>query len=116
MPYLFNILYLVVLLLCSPFLVYKGLRTGKYRRGFAAKLLGRVTHPLLIPKEKRTGPLVWFHGVSVGEIHLLRQVVAAWRKRHPECHVVVSTTTDTGYDEAVKVAKERGVKVPGVTL
>jgi 3-deoxy-D-manno-octulosonic-acid transferase len=102
MPYLLNILYLVVLLLCSPLLLYKGVRTGKYRRGFAAKLLGRVAHPLLIPEQERTGPCVWFHGVSVGEIHLLRQVVAAWRKRHPGCHVVVSTTTDTGHDEAVK--------------
>jgi 3-deoxy-D-manno-octulosonic-acid transferase len=102
MPYLLNLLYLVVLLLGSPWLLYKGVRTGKYRRGFAAKLLGRVSHPLLVPKENRTGPCLWFHGVSVGEIHLLRQVVAAWRKRRPGCHVVVSTTTDTGYDEAVK--------------
>jgi len=102
MPYLLNVLYLLVLILLSPLLLYKGVRTGKYRRGFAAKLLGRVGHPLLVPKEKRTGPCVWFHGVSVGEIHLLRQVVAAWRRRHPECHVVVSTTTDTGHDEAVK--------------
>jgi 3-deoxy-D-manno-octulosonic-acid transferase len=102
MTYLLNLLYLVVLLLCAPFLLYKGIRTGNYRRGFAAKLLGRVAHPLLTSKQERTGPCLWFHGVSVGEIHLLRQVVAAWRKRRPDCHVVVSTTTDTGYDEAVK--------------
>jgi hypothetical protein len=42
MPYLLNILYLLVLLLHSPWLVYKAIATGKYRRGFAAKLLGRV--------------------------------------------------------------------------
>jgi 3-deoxy-D-manno-octulosonic-acid transferase len=43
---------------------------------------------------------VWFHGVSVGEVHLLRQVVAAFRRRHPERPCVISTTTDTGLDEA----------------
>src|SRR5262249_49841846 len=43
-----------------------------------------------------------FHGVSVGEIHLLRQVVAAFRRRHPDWQCAVSTTTDTGFDEARK--------------
>jgi 3-deoxy-D-manno-octulosonic-acid transferase len=38
----------------------------------------------------------------VGEIHLLRQVIAAFRERHPEFDCVVSTTTDTGFDEARK--------------
>jgi 3-deoxy-D-manno-octulosonic-acid transferase len=45
---------------------------------------------------------VWFHGVSVGEIHLLRQVVARYRQRHPDHQCVISTTTDTGYTEACK--------------
>ena len=45
-------------------------------------------------------PGAWFHGVSVGEIHLLSSVVAAFRKRHPDWFVVVSSTTDTGFAEA----------------
>src|SRR5262249_13911728 len=49
-----------------------------------------------------TAPCVWFHGVSVGEIHLLRQVVAGFRRRHPGWECVISTTTDTGYEEACK--------------
>jgi 3-deoxy-D-manno-octulosonic-acid transferase len=40
--------------------------------------------------------------VSVGEIHLLRQVIAAFRKRHPDWQCLVSTTTDTGMEEARK--------------
>src|SRR5206468_5001757 len=43
---------------------------------------------------------VWFHGVSVGEIHLLRTVVAAFRRRCPGRVCAISTTTDTGHDEA----------------
>jgi 3-deoxy-D-manno-octulosonic-acid transferase len=40
--------------------------------------------------------------VSVGEIHLLRQVIAAFRRRRPDAKCVVSTTTDTGCEEARK--------------
>jgi 3-deoxy-D-manno-octulosonic-acid transferase len=98
MPYIFNFAYLLALLLLSPWLAYKALTTGKYRRGLWTKLTGRV--PITIAKENTT--TVWFHGVSVGEIHLLRQVVAAYRRRHPEQRCVISTTTDTGFDEARK--------------
>ena len=52
------------------------------------------------PGTTHSSPIVWFHGVSVGEIHLLRQVVAAFRNRHPDWLCVISTTTDTGFDEA----------------
>ena len=84
-------------MLLSPWLIYKTLTTGKYRRGLLAKLCGRVN---LAPS--RHGKRAWFHGVSVGEVHLLRQVVAAFRQRHPEWECVVSTTTDTGFEEARK--------------
>jgi 3-deoxy-D-manno-octulosonic-acid transferase len=96
MPYLLNACYLLALLLASPWLLYRALVTGRYRRGLTSKFFGLSSSPLA----PRSSPPVWFHGVSVGEIHLLRQVVAAFRKRHPERAVVVSTTTDTGFDEA----------------
>jgi 3-deoxy-D-manno-octulosonic-acid transferase len=96
MRYLLDLVYLLAVLLLSPWLVSKALTTGKYRRGLGAKLLGRVG----VPASSR--PRAWFHGVSVGEVHLLRQVVVAFRQRHPDWDVVVSTTTDTGFDEATK--------------
>jgi len=101
MPYLLNALYLVALLILSPWLVYKALTTGKYRRGLWSKLSGAVSprHPVTWSPGQ---PVIWFHGVSVGEIHLLRQVIAAFRKRHPDWQCVVSTTTDTGIEEARK--------------
>jgi 3-deoxy-D-manno-octulosonic-acid transferase len=87
-------IYLVVLALLSPWLIYRALRTGRYRRGLRDKLFGLSEAP--------PSGAVWFHGVSVGEIHLLRQVVAAFRRRYPELPCVLSTTTETGYDEARK--------------
>ena len=91
--------YLILLVLLSPWLALKAWTSGKYRRGWAAKLLGH--HDL--PAATTDGPTVWLHGVSVGEIHLLRGLVAALRRRHPNWRLVVSTTTDTGYDEAKKI-------------
>jgi 3-deoxy-D-manno-octulosonic-acid transferase len=96
MPYLLNVLYILVLVLASPWLLYKALTTGKFRRGLWPKLNGRAFH------RRGTGPCIWFHGVSVGEIHLLQHVVAAFQQRHPHWHCVISTTTDTGFAEAEK--------------
>jgi 3-deoxy-D-manno-octulosonic-acid transferase len=99
MPYLLNLLYLLVLAILSPWLGWRALRTGRYRRGLAARLLGRVAHPRL---GMGGDPVIWFHGVSVGEIHLLRSLVARFRERFPLWRCVVSTTTDTGHEEACK--------------
>ena len=94
MRWLLDALYLAALTLLSPWLIYRSFRTGKYRRGLGAKLLGLSASPT--PSARP----VWFHGVSVGEIHLLRQVIASFRRLHPDRPCVVSTTTDTGHDEA----------------
>ncbi|HLN27987.1 MAG TPA: 3-deoxy-D-manno-octulosonic acid transferase [Gemmataceae bacterium] len=96
MPYLFDTFYLLLLLCLSPWLLYKSLRTGKYRRGLLRKFLGTAF------LRDGDAPCVWFHGVSVGEIHLLRQVIARFRQTYPDWDCVVSTTTDTGYQEACK--------------
>jgi 3-deoxy-D-manno-octulosonic-acid transferase len=96
MSLLLNFLYLLVLLVLSPWLLYKALTTGKYRRGLWSKFTGSAL------ARQGQAPCIWFHGVSVGEIHLLRQVVARFRQRHPDWECVLSTTTDTGLEEARK--------------
>jgi 3-deoxy-D-manno-octulosonic-acid transferase len=103
MPYLLSAVYLLGLLVLSPWLLYKAITTGKYRRGLRAKFFGMhipVTPSPLHPFGSGAAPVAWFHGVSVGEIHLLRQVVARFRREHPHWECVISTTTDTGFDEA----------------
>jgi hypothetical protein len=40
MAYLLNIVYLIVLIAASPWLLWSAIRKGKYREGFAAKFLG----------------------------------------------------------------------------
>ncbi len=91
---LLNLLYSSIFALLSPWLVWRSWRTSRYRQNLSAKLLGRVTIV------KSPAPVAWFHGVSVGEIHLLTTLVTAFRKRHPDWQIVVSSTTDTGLSEA----------------
>ena len=89
-----DLLYLIVVAVLSPWLLWRVARTGRYRRDLSAKLCG--SRPALA----KGTPVAWFHGVSVGEIHLLVTVVAAFRQRHPDFAIVISSTTDTGLAEA----------------
>jgi 3-deoxy-D-manno-octulosonic-acid transferase len=98
MPYLLNLIYLTAAIVLAPWLCWQAWMRNKPVRGLRAKWFGRVAHSKQAPHR----PIAWFHGVSVGEIHLLRQVVAQFRARFPDWQCIVSTTTGTGYDEACK--------------
>ena len=97
MPIIIDLVYLLVLAALSPWLAWRSLATGRYRRDLVAKLTGAVH--VANPGRRR---VAWFHGVSLGEIQLLGVLVPAFRKRHPDWLVVVSSTTDTGLAEARK--------------
>lgn len=90
MPFLLNVVYLAILLACSPILLLRACRAGKYREGWAEKVLGKA--PLRIGDR----PCLWFHAVSVGEVLLLRPIIDELSRRRPGWDVVVSTTTTTG--------------------
>ena len=49
MPYIINLAYLLLILVASPWLLLQALRKGKYRDGWAAKLLGRVRRAVRRP-------------------------------------------------------------------
>jgi 3-deoxy-D-manno-octulosonic-acid transferase len=96
-PYLLNVVYALLILLASPWLVYQAIRKGKYREGFAEKFLGRIPRRAGAASgtdEKR--PCLWLHAVSVGEVNLLATLLAEIARRRPDWECVVSTTTMTG--------------------
>ena len=88
-----NFVYLIGWLLASPWLLYRSLTTGRYRHGMWAKWTGAISHPKLELARQQASTVVWFHGVSVGEIHLLRTLVRSFRRRFPHVQCVISTTT-----------------------
>ena len=96
MCYLLNIVYVFLLLSCSPWLLYAAVRKRKYRDGWGAKLLGRV------PTRSGQRPCVWLHAVSVGEVNLLQPVLEELAQQRPTWECVISTTTRTGYELARK--------------
>jgi 3-deoxy-D-manno-octulosonic-acid transferase len=64
-PYLLNFLYLLLIVAASPWLLWSAVRKGKYREGYAKKLLG------LVPRRTSNKKCIWLHAVSVGEVNLL---------------------------------------------
>jgi 3-deoxy-D-manno-octulosonic-acid transferase len=90
MPCLLNLIYATLLAACSPLLLYRSLRAGKYREGWGEKFLGRA------PYRIGDRPCVWFHAVSVGEVLLLRPILQELARRRPGWEAVISTTTRAG--------------------
>ena len=92
MYWLYSTLLASILVLGTPFWLFQMLRHGKYRAGLWERL-GCVPDRLLTPQ---TGPVVWVHAVSVGEVLAVAGLVAKLRERYPSHRVVVSTTTASG--------------------
>ncbi len=90
MPIVLNLIYFAVLAAFSPILARRAWKTGKYREGWIEKILGRA------PTRIGERPCLWFHAVSVGEVLLLRPLIAEFARRRPNWEIVVSTTTTTG--------------------
>jgi 3-deoxy-D-manno-octulosonic-acid transferase len=62
-----------------------------------------------------SGPLMWLHAVSVGEVIACVPFLKALKEKHPELRVMVSTITDTGQQvarERLKTLAERVVYMP----
>lgn len=97
MRWILNSIYSLLLAALSPVIAWRMLRHGRYRQGLSEKFFGRV-------KVARDGrPAVWFHAVSVGEVIQLQKVVEEFRRQtRDRFQIVVSTSTDTGWDLAQK--------------
>lgn len=105
-----NTIYLSVLGLALPWLSWRRYKTGRYQTGLKQKLFGLSTSAgaattANTPDATRAAalgdqPTIWLHGVSVGEIQLLKPLVCAWQARHPAWRFAVSCTTDSGMQVA----------------
>ena len=78
----------VAFLVLAPFLLlHKKTRGGVLQRfGF---------YGLELPKG--SGPRIWMHGASAGDLLSLSPMIAELRARLPGCSIVCTTTTNTGY-------------------
>lgn len=95
---LYSALLAAGLLVTLPYWLWQMSRHGKYHAGLAQRL-GR-TPELLTSQPGR--PVIWVHAVSVGEVLAVSALVSELCQRFPQHRVVVSTTTDTGQQLAIK--------------
>jgi 3-deoxy-D-manno-octulosonic-acid transferase len=92
--------YLLFALLAPALLLHPKTRPGLLRR------LGFYPRGLLAGK---TGPRVWLHGASAGDLLALSPMVRELRQRLPGCTIILSSLTNSGF----LMARERVARDPG---
>ncbi|MGC1298438.1 MAG: 3-deoxy-D-manno-octulosonic acid transferase [Alloacidobacterium sp.] len=88
----YSLALVLVLILGSPYWLFRMATSGKYREGLRERL-GFVPKRLLARSD---GPVIWVHAVSVGELLAAARMIEELREKLPGRHIVVSTTTRTG--------------------
>jgi len=99
MRLIYNILFTFFFCLSAPFYFLKMWRRGNWRPGFGERF-GRFSSKVKQAMTNRH--VLWIHAVSVGEVNVATQLIAAMQLRLPNLKVVVSTTTSTGMGELHK--------------
>jgi len=92
---IFKILSTLIFVAILPFVYIVRAIQGKFLDGWKEKL-GAVNPPDL------DGEVVMFHGVSVGEIIALENLIKKTKERYPNVKIVVTTGTQTGQNIAHK--------------
>jgi 3-deoxy-D-manno-octulosonic-acid transferase len=103
MRFLLDLVYLIVCVLLSPWILYRSCAAG--RRDFALRFgVGLPSSP---------PACIWLHGSSVGEVTVLKPLVATLEREHPGVPLVISAFTATGLAAARKLyASHRVVPLP----
>ena len=95
MAILFDILYLIFFLFYLPLLLVR----GKGHAGFFQRF-GLFSRALT--RDLASGRHIWVHAVSVGEVALVDGVIKGLKAAYPGQSVVLSVTTKTGHEFALK--------------
>ena len=95
----YNILFLVLFVLSSPYYFWRLRRRGNWTRGFGQRF---AQYDPSLKQALTNRHVVWLHAVSVGEVNLCTQLIRALEVRAPNAKLVVSCTTTTGMEELRK--------------
>ncbi|MBL8726072.1 MAG: 3-deoxy-D-manno-octulosonic acid transferase [Planctomycetes bacterium] len=90
---LYQVVFALALLVYGPVLLWR-LATDRRHRKSLRERMGYV--PVFAPAP----PVVWIHGVSVGEVKAASNFLAQLARRRPDLQLVVSSTTPNGHHVA----------------
>ncbi len=93
---LYNIIFLVLFVISSPYYFWRLRRRGNWVEGFGQRF---ASYDAGIKQALTNRHIIWLHAVSVGEIGLCTQLIRALEPRVPNAKIVVSCTTTTGMAE-----------------
>ncbi|MBC8108760.1 MAG: 3-deoxy-D-manno-octulosonic acid transferase [Anaerolineae bacterium] len=88
---LYDIAYYLGVGVASPYWLIKSSARTKVLRAFRERM-GHVP-----ARADSSRPAVLIHAVSLGEINATRALVDMLRRRRDDLHIIISTTTDTGF-------------------
>ncbi len=91
--------FLLAFLLYSPVLLWRIAFDRRYRKGFRERMG-------FVPRRRGDRPVVWIHGVSVGEVKAASNFIAQLRRLRPDLQLVVSATTPNGHQVARQEYKD----------
>jgi 3-deoxy-D-manno-octulosonic-acid transferase len=100
-----DLAYAVGVTLSSPYWGVSLLRTGKWRTDWA----GRYGHAETLPLH--AGKTLLFNAVSVGEVNVLRGLIAELSERDPSLRIVIAATTNTGFQRATELYADKHLVV-----
>ena len=98
MIWFYRILFIPLLVLASPYYLWRMLRRGGYSEGFIQRFGLFPSLPLKTPGRRR----IWIQAVSVGEIEAIGPLLQRL-KANGQTEVILTTTTSTGY----RIAQDR---------
>ncbi|MFN6401562.1 MAG: 3-deoxy-D-manno-octulosonic acid transferase [Planctomycetota bacterium] len=111
--WLLNLIYAALLLLLLPWILWRSFSKGRYRNGWNQKLFGQLPDLAKNRTERnagQTGPkTIWFHAVSVGELQVIRPLVERATKQWPKAKLLITTSTDSGFELAQKLYIQHAV-------
>lgn len=82
------------------------------KRGYAGYAIRFGLFPLSIKKQIRAVPNIWVHAVSVGEVMFIDGFIEQLRENYPSYQLVVTVTTKTGYELALKRLNNKALVIP----
>lgn len=111
--WLLNVLYGLLLVAVSPWILYRRIAHGRYKQGWSEKLFGSVPNLAINraqqPTQLQNSKTIWFHAVSVGELQVIRPLVERAASELPNAKLLISTSTDSGLELAKKLYSQHAV-------